>query len=313
MLFENNITLGIFIKSVIHYFLWLITQHKCMSFNINLISQEYTIHDFLMLLTPHLNILRTSCIQCELFTGLVTIAEFAHLLVFNKQKQLTLAIDLNVYSKNQQFRLFESVKIGKTNPLRQSTDFPFNNSQVSYFDILNKSLLTYIEIIDIPIIYFNKSQFEYISTNEKNLLSTYNNNLINFNKINIHLNTNFTIESNTTPINNISNINISSLTIPTTNIDSNNPELEQFTFFVNKLIQSDNLHQGNIRSCVRGNRNTDILFYNIDGNYRFCPRKGGYHERNTIAILIDTKNMTYAIRCKDASCDNTFLMWKIIE
>ncbi|CAF3372098.1 unnamed protein product [Rotaria socialis] len=313
VLFENNLTLGLFIKSVIHYYLFLITQHECSSFKINLISQKYTISDLLILLTPYVNTLRTCCIQCQLHIGYITIAEFAHLLVLDKQKHLNLAIDLNVYCKNQQFRLFDSIKIGKRNPLRQSTYFPFNNSQDSYFDVLRKSLLTYIEMIDIPIIYFKNNQFIHTYTNKTNLSSTFDNNLINLNKINTHINTNFTFGSNSTSISNINEINVSPLTIPPMITDSTQPDKERFTLFVKKLIQIDKLHQGYIRSCVRGNRNTDILFYNIEGNYRFCPRKGAHHQRNTIAILIDTKNLTYTIRCKDANCDNRSLIWKIIE
>ncbi|CAF4023524.1 unnamed protein product [Rotaria magnacalcarata] len=313
ILFENNITLGLFIKVVIHYSLLLITQHKCSSFQIDSISQKYTISDLLILLKPYVNTLRTCCIQCQLYIGYITIAEFSHLLVLDKQNQLTLAVDLNVYCKNQQFRLFDSVKLGKTNPLRQSTYFPFNNSEVSYFNVLRKSLLTYIEMIDIPIIYFKNNQFIHTSTNKTNLLSTIDSNIININKLNIHINTNFTFGTNSTSISNINQLNVSPLTIPAMMIDPTQQKTERLILFVETLIQLDKLHQGYIQSCVRGNRNTDILFYNIEGNYRFCPRKGAHHQRNTIAILIDTKNLTYTIRCKDNNCDNRSLIWKSIE
>ncbi|CAF4064443.1 unnamed protein product [Adineta steineri] len=290
ILFENNITLGLFIKGVIYYSLWLITQHKCSSFNINLPSQTYTISDLLILLTPYLNTLRTCCIKCELYIGYVTIAEFAHLLVFNKDNRLTLAVDLSVYCKNQQFRLFDSVKIGKANPLHQSINFPFNNAKLSYFDVLRKSLLTYIEMIDIPIIYLKNNQFIHTYIDIINSPSMFNNNFIDLNKLNSLINTNFMFSLGTTSTTNTSKINMSSFTIPPMIVNSTQPEIEQFTLFVNKLIQANQLHQGYIRSCVRGNRNTDIVFYNIGGNYRFCPRKGTHHQRNTIAILIDTKN-----------------------
>ncbi|CAF4221896.1 unnamed protein product [Rotaria magnacalcarata] len=130
ILFENNITLGLFIKAVIHYSLLLITQHKCSSFQIDSISQKYTISDLLILLKPYVNTLRTCCIQCQLYIGYITIAEFSHLLVLDKQNQLTLAVDLNVYCKNQQFRLFDSVKLGKTNPLPQ--DEHYDHRKLSY-------------------------------------------------------------------------------------------------------------------------------------------------------------------------------------
>jgi hypothetical protein len=86
-------------------------------------------------------------------------------------------------------------------------------------------------------------------------------------------------------------------------------EMQQFTLFVHKIITSEPNHQGSIYSSTRGNYNNDLLFFNIAGNYRFCPRKGDHHKSNTVAILIDTKKITYAIWCKDAQCDNTRLIW----
>ncbi|CAF2073359.1 unnamed protein product [Rotaria magnacalcarata] len=168
-------------------------------------------------------------------------------------------------------------------------------------------------MIDIPIIYFKNNQFIHTSTNKTNLLSTIDSNIININKLNIHINTNFTFGTNSTSISNINQLNVSPLTIPAMMIDPTQQKTERLILFVETLIQLDKLHQGYIRSCVRGNRNTDILFYNIEGNYRFCPRKGAHHQRNTIAILIDTKNLTYTIRCKDNNCDNRSLIWKSIE
>ena len=58
------------------------------------------------------------------------------------------------------------------------------------------------------------------------------------------------------------------------NIDPSQQEIQRFTSFVEKFIKSDTFHQGHIRSCVRGNLNTDLLFYNIGGEYRFCHYKG---------------------------------------
>ena len=52
--------------------------------------------------------------------------DITYLLVQNIRKEWTLAIDINVYSKSQQFRLFNSVKYGKNNPLVPSAIFPFD-------------------------------------------------------------------------------------------------------------------------------------------------------------------------------------------
>ena len=99
------------------------------------------------------------------------------------------------------------------------------------------------------------------------------------------------------------------------NNNSNHIEYEQGKFiqFLESLIKSDPNHQGYISSCVRGSYNNQLLFFNIGGNYRYCPRKGTHHQNNSVAILIDTKRLTYAIRCKDPQCDNTFITWTAIN
>ncbi len=79
------------------------------------------------------------------------------------------------------------------------------------------------------------------------------------------------------------------------------------------MITKDNNHIGRIQSCVQGNRNTNKLFFNITGNYRFCPKIGTHHKRNFTAIIIDMSNNTFAIRCKDTQCDNTSLTWHFID
>ncbi|CAF5003380.1 unnamed protein product, partial [Rotaria sp. Silwood1] len=76
-------------------------------------------------------------ITLQQFLVLESVSELAYLLVMNKQNQHNLAIDLNVYSKNQQFRLYDCVKRGQINFLRQSTYFQFNEPfETSYHTIL---------------------------------------------------------------------------------------------------------------------------------------------------------------------------------
>ncbi len=311
ILFENNITLGLFVKVVLHLSLWMIVQHKCSSFNINCIIEKHTISDLITILKPYVNTLRTCCMKCQLLFDQITVAEVAHLLVLNKQNQLTLAIDLNVYSKNQQFRLLDCVKIGKTNPLQPSSFFPFNNNcDIPYFELLRKSIVTYINSVEIPAIYLENNQFVGKFIDKMNSPSSLNDKL---NNLNAHINTYFKSDSNSTPISSINTLKILPQTFNLTNIDPTQQPMQQFIVFVKKMIESDKLHQGYIRSCVRGNRNTDVLFFNIEGEYRYCPRKGAHHQRNTVAILIDTKNLTYTIRCKDSDCNNKSLTWKNIE
>jgi hypothetical protein len=267
-----------------------------------------------MLLKPYVHTLRTYCTECQAYSGYITVAEIAHLLVFNKENELSLAVDLSVYSKNQQFRLFDCVKSGNTNPLIQSTYFSYNNnSQIPYFEVLRNSLITNIEKGEIPIIYLKNNQFLQTFIDNINSSSNLIFNLDNFNNLNVHISTFFMFGSNYPPISNLNELNNSQKAITCTNVDSCEEQMQQFTLFVKKLIESDREHQGHIRSCVRGHRNRDILFFNIEGEFRFCPRKGSHHEHNRVAILVDTKNLTYTIRCKDPNCNNERLMWKKMD
>ncbi|CAF1506872.1 unnamed protein product, partial [Rotaria sordida] len=81
----------------------------------------------------------------------------------NKQNQHNLAIDLNVYSKNQQFRLYDCVKRGQSNFLRQSTYFQFNEAfETSYHTILKKSIIAYnIEHSNLQVVYLENNQFKF--------------------------------------------------------------------------------------------------------------------------------------------------------
>jgi hypothetical protein len=96
-----------------------------------------------------------------------------------------------------------------------------------------------------------------------------------------------------TPVNNASDL-----------FDQN---IQMFTVFVENIIKSDSSHREYILSCLRGNYNKNILFYNIRGTNRYCPKKNAHHHRNTIAIMIDTKNIAYSIRCRDTDYDNTII------
>ncbi|CAF2042231.1 unnamed protein product [Rotaria magnacalcarata] len=292
ILFENNITLGLFIKIMIHYCLWLTAKHKCSFFDINLILKKYSIIELISLLTPYVTTLCTHCTECQLFSNSITIAELAYLLVLNKQDQFRLAIDLNVYSNNQQFRLFDSVKRGMNNALLQSKSFPFNNKlKTSYFEILEKSIVSNVKEIYVPIISLENNQFIIKQVNSINSSVIIDTSHMKLNDINIHADAYLTPDTNSQYI---INSKISKMKqIPTRNVfDQIDNQIHKFIPFVEKLINLDPLHQGYISSCIRGNHNTNIFFFNIGGEYRYCIRKGTHHARNTTAILIDIKNET---------------------
>ncbi len=94
------------------------------------------------------------------------------------------------------------------------------------------------------------------------------------------------------------------------NVDLSEPDIDIFTIFVENIIKSDSSHQDYIHSCLRGSYNNNLLFFKTGRNYRYCPKRNGQHQHNTTAIMINTKNCTYTIRCKDVDCNNNILAWK---
>ncbi|CAF3142250.1 unnamed protein product [Rotaria sp. Silwood2] len=312
VLFDNNVTLGLFIKVLIHFLLYSIAEHKCSNFNINLNVQKISTTELLILITPYINTLRLQCNNCFLYSNYVSVANISDLLVFNKKNQLTFAIDTDVYSKNQQFRLFDCVKKEQLNPLVQSASFPFSkNIKLSYIDLLKKSIVTNIDELNMPIISLKNNEFLCNYENQTNLYEINHNNRITLTHLNRHFSSYYLV--NTKYITNTYQNN-SNIQQPAKNtLHNNKQEIEQFTPFVKRLIDHDKSHQGYIRSCVRGTYDTDILFFNIGGEYRYCEKRGAHHKRNTTTILLDTKNETYSIRYKDPDCDNKVLISKKIE
>jgi len=142
VLFENAKTLGVYIKSILQSLLIDVAGHTCPSFNLPINLKSTSIQNIITSLSPHVNTLRTNCSNCFLLNGMVSAADVAHLIVYNKNNQSILSIDLNVYNKNQQFRLYDSTKQGQDNLLIITSDYLFDQTKShSYFDILQKSLV----------------------------------------------------------------------------------------------------------------------------------------------------------------------------
>jgi len=217
-----------------------------------------------------------------------------------------------VYSKNQQFRLFNCIKYGKTNPFITSYTFPFDKHvQYTFFDLLQMSLISLNEDEQISKIYFKEKKFVFnssINSCSNSIITAYQNlNLINqflenLSFTNTHIKTN--TEQNASQLCHHHNFN---------NKHLSEQQIQKFTPFVESIIKSYPSHQGYIRSCLRGNYNKNLLFYNIGGNYRYCPKKNDHHQNNTVAIMINTLNSTYCIHCKDIECDNSITIWKKIN
>ncbi len=300
---------------MIHYLLILVIRHKCAMFDVNLPYHQCTLMNLIQILSPFVDTLRNHCIACNSSIPTVFIADIAHLFVRNKINKWTLAIDLNVYSKNQQFRLFNCVKYGKTNPLVTSTKFPFNSQlNLSEYDLLHKSLITFIENGNIPIIYFKENKFGIKSniTSDFDTTDLVISNYVNIELINefIHqknlVNIDTNKEKNFKTKNSVDIHKFNRTTLP-------DHDIEIFVNFIENMITSDASHHGYIHSCIRGSYNKNLLFFNITGNFRYCSQKKEHHRRNSTAIIVDIKNQTYAIRCKDRECDNSFLIWKKIK
>ncbi|CAF4877736.1 unnamed protein product, partial [Rotaria sp. Silwood1] len=314
ILFDNNQTFGLFFKVTIHFFLWMIIKHKCTSFHITQSLEKCTIPSLIDFLGKYVNLLRTSCRECYIYSKFLTVAEVAYLLVLNKENQYTLAIDLGVYSKNQQFRLFDCVKKQKANALIQSLSLTSAQSvKYSYNEILKNSLLTYHEKTNVFILSEKDNQFVYeeLDIVDKSIFQTCE--LINVNKLNHHMKNFYLSSTNYTNRSNRNRSNFSSSITRPIKTDLLDTTIEKFKSFVEKLITSDPSHLGYIRSYVHGNHNSDVIFFNIGGEYRFCPLINRHHKRNTSAIFIDINNRTFTIRCKDPDCKHTNLFWHKIE
>ncbi|CAF1380158.1 unnamed protein product [Adineta ricciae] len=314
LLFENNIMLGVFIKNFIHLLLLAVIQHKCTFVNIDDGLPKSSISDLIKIISPHIATLRSQCVQCYLPICHISVSQIAHLVVMNKTNTWTLAIDLSVYSKNQQFRLFDCIKMGKHNVLHQSTIYPFcNQSEIAYRDILTKSLTTYNpDLLHLPQISFINNQFHLEHNNSSHIILKSENIVEMLQLMNYHFITYFSHNTNSKrpSSSNESQFHCKKFNNRST---STNLEPDQYRAFVQKLITSDPNHSGYIYSCVSGDYNRNLLFFNITGNFRYCPRKGDHHKRNSVTIIIDTRSNDYTIRCKDSECNNTKLTWTPIK
>ena len=300
---------------MIRFLLLLIARHKCSLFHIEFLLDESNILELIRLLSPYISTLRNNCTSCHSSIPDISISDIAHLMVRNKTNEWTVAIDMNVYSKNQQFRLFNSVKYGKTNPLIPSIKFPFKSEdKLTDTKYLQRSIITFIDNDKIPTIHFNDNRFllEYnISRDfgpmDMGIINYPNINLINDSIANVHCAaTLIKRDENSNPKKtcDIQKLNHTSLS------DSN---IQKYLDFVENIITIDSSHRGYIHSCVRGSLNKNLFFFNISGEYRYCPKKKDHHRRNSVALIVDSKKNVYSIRCKDKECNNSILNWMKIK
>ena len=84
------------------------------------------------------------------------------------------------------------------------------------------------------------------------------------------------------------------------NIIENGSLFPEIDNFVRDLISSDN---GYIRKCSTPT-NSDLLIYDIAGNYKFCENIGRHHKSNNVRIVVDLKLGQYYQTCHDPECEN---------
>lgn len=311
LLIENNQSFGILLRATVHYLLTSVLIHTCSSFAIDLNLNTYPLEQLISLVSSYLLQLRTTCTNCMLWKNTLSVAEIASLLVQDKKSKWTLAIDLSVYSRNQQFRCFDCVKIGKQNPLiRFSSMNNMSNTSNSYTDILLSSLITYNPMTNAcNVLHIDNSNIviRTLNTNSTHILtknySNYHEDILPF------------IPTYATrPPRSIFNHSTKATkhkTPTTSRYDSDiiPPIDTPYHSFINQIITADPDHRGFIRSFVTGSKNDRMIFFNIGGNYRYCTKKGSHHKRNTTALIVNTEQRTFAIRCKDPECDNSSLTW----
>ena len=140
--------------------------HKCSSFSIDLDVKSLPIKELISVASRYVLQLRKNCDLCLIWNDSISAAEIANLLVLNKNNRWILAIDMSVYSKNQQFRCFDCVKQGKQNRLIQSEYMLTRSTEVKSFNnVLSCSLITYnVMSIVSNILHLENSQFVLHST-----------------------------------------------------------------------------------------------------------------------------------------------------
>ena len=75
------------------------------------------------------------------------------------------------------------------------------------------------------------------------------------------------------------------------------PEVDNF---VSNLIKSNN---GYIRKFTMP-KNTDLLLYELAGDYKFCENIGRHHKSNNVRIVVDLKLGQYYQTCHDPDCQH---------
>ncbi|XP_069644151.1 DNA-directed primase/polymerase protein isoform X2 [Haliaeetus albicilla] len=193
-------------------------------------------------------------------------SEFSFLIVNDKEGNKQLFVDLGVYTKNRNFRMYKSSKAGKNVILKIAED--------------NKFVPNCEENISLEEAYFLSSLICNIrASHDTQVLSS------GFSeeerKMSVVLNR-VTTRSSREPMEGYE--------------DSPYPEIDSF---VRSLVNKDGV-QGGIRRWNYFSLE-EILVYDISG-YRWCENIGRAHKSNNIMILVDLKKEVWYQKCHDPVC-----------
>jgi hypothetical protein len=301
LIFESTLCLGLFVKTVFHHVLYVVSQHSCSSFTSMTVSSDISLANLISILAPFAHTIRTQCSHCLVWKGIISAADIAHLLVLDKRDLPTISIDLHVYSRNQQMRLYECVKYDSDHPLTLSSQHPFDiRKTYTHGEMTRKSMITNVSALRVPIVKQTKDNTLVICS-----LPARSNRDSEERPITVPFE-----HPGSEHLRLYSSKRSASSCVRTDHVSTNaGDDWSPYLNVINGLINSDPSHVGSIQSIVKGNKNSNKLFFNISGNYRYCPRKGCHHLHNSVAFIVDVANDTYAIRCKDPSCDNSKLSW----
>ncbi|XP_065592617.1 DNA-directed primase/polymerase protein isoform X2 [Cyrtonyx montezumae] len=193
-------------------------------------------------------------------------SEFSFLIVNNREGDKQLFVDLGVYTKNRNFRIYKSSKAGKNVILKIAED--------------NK---------------FVPNREDNISLEEAYFLSSLVCNIRSADGIKI-LSSSFLEEERKTSAFLRSTTSRSTRESMEGYQDSPYPEID---CFVRSLINKDGV-QGGIRQWNYFS-GEEILVYDISG-YRWCENIGRPHRSNNIMILVDLKKEVWYQKCHDPVC-----------
>ncbi|XP_071288291.1 DNA-directed primase/polymerase protein isoform X1 [Agelaius tricolor] len=192
--------------------------------------------------------------------------DFSFLIVNDKEGNKQLFVDLGVYTKNRNFRMYKSSKAGKNVILKIAEDNKFIPNcekdvslEEAYF--LSSLICNIGAIDDVKVLSSGFSEEE--------------------RKISAFLNSK-TTRSSRDPMEGYQG--------------SPYPEIDNF---VRSLVNKDGL-QGGIRQWSYFSLK-ELLIYDISG-YRWCENIGRAHKSNNIMILVDLKNEVWYQKCHDPVC-----------